>query len=137
MENNPLVISDQERLALLYERFRDVCLVEKEVWTEIYMPRQAEKGMAFLFVLAALMWTTRRDVNFGDLGTFPGWWRLFPVPEDDRTLLLWGPDSATLLPAARAMARSNLPLSAVEPIARHFSQRHHSCESGWKNEAWL
>jgi hypothetical protein len=45
MENNPLVISDQERLALLYERFRDVCLVEKEVWTEIYMPRQVEKGM--------------------------------------------------------------------------------------------
>jgi hypothetical protein len=45
MENNPLVISDQERLVLLYERFRDVCLVEKEVWTEIYMPRQVEKGM--------------------------------------------------------------------------------------------
>jgi len=45
MENNPLVITDQERLALLYERFRDVCLVEKEVWKEIYMPRQVEKGM--------------------------------------------------------------------------------------------
>ncbi len=45
MENNPLVISDEERQALLYERFRDVCLVEKEVWTEIYMPRQVEKGM--------------------------------------------------------------------------------------------
>jgi len=45
MENNPLVISDQERLALLYERFRDVCLVEKEVWTEVFMPRQVEKGM--------------------------------------------------------------------------------------------
>jgi len=45
MENNPLIISDQERLTLLYERFRDVCLVEKEVWTEIYMPRQVEKGM--------------------------------------------------------------------------------------------
>jgi len=45
MDNNPLIISDQERLALLYARFRDVCLVEKEVWTEIYMPRQVEKGM--------------------------------------------------------------------------------------------
>ena len=45
MENNPLIISDEERKALLYERFRDVCLVEKEVWTEIYMPRQVEKGM--------------------------------------------------------------------------------------------
>ena len=45
MENNPLIISDEERKALLYQRFRDVCLVEKEVWTEIYMPRQVEKGM--------------------------------------------------------------------------------------------
>ncbi len=45
METNPLIISDEERKALLYERFRDVCLVEKEVWTEIYMPRQVEKGM--------------------------------------------------------------------------------------------
>ncbi len=39
------LVTDPERLALLYERFRDVCLVEKEVWTEIYMPRQVEKGM--------------------------------------------------------------------------------------------
>jgi len=45
MENNPLVISDEERLVLLYERFRDVCLVEKEVWKELYMPKQTEKGM--------------------------------------------------------------------------------------------
>ena len=45
MENNPLVISDEERLVLLYERFRDVCLVEKEVWKELYMPKQVEKGM--------------------------------------------------------------------------------------------
>ncbi|MGB0909796.1 MAG: hypothetical protein ACPGYT_05495 [Nitrospirales bacterium] len=30
--------SDPEKLALLYERFKDVCLVEKEVWKEIYMP---------------------------------------------------------------------------------------------------
>ncbi len=44
MENNPLVITDQERLVLLYERFRDVCLVEKEVWTEIYMPRTVGEG---------------------------------------------------------------------------------------------
>ena len=36
---------DPERIAMLYERFRDVCLVEKEVWTEIYMPRQVEKGL--------------------------------------------------------------------------------------------
>jgi hypothetical protein len=45
MENNPLVISDQERLLLLYERFRDVCWVDKEVWPDIYRPRQTEKGM--------------------------------------------------------------------------------------------
>ena len=37
---------DPEKLALLYERFRDVCLVEKEVWTEIYMPREIKQGVA-------------------------------------------------------------------------------------------
>jgi len=36
--------SDPEKLALLYERFKDVCLVEKEVWREIFMPRAAGKG---------------------------------------------------------------------------------------------
>ena len=36
--------TDPEKLALLYERFKDVCLVEKEVWTEIFMPRQVNKG---------------------------------------------------------------------------------------------
>lgn len=38
--------TDAEKLALLYERFRDVCLVEKEVWTEIYMPRTFKEGTA-------------------------------------------------------------------------------------------
>lgn len=37
--------TDLERIAMLYERFRDVCLVEKEVWTEIYMPRQVQQGL--------------------------------------------------------------------------------------------
>ena len=37
---------DPEKLKLLYERFRDVCLVEKEVWKEIYMPREVEEGSA-------------------------------------------------------------------------------------------
>lgn len=36
--------TDAEKLALLYERFCDVCLVEKEVWTEIYMPRIFKDG---------------------------------------------------------------------------------------------
>jgi hypothetical protein len=36
--------SEPEKLKLLYERFRDVCLVEKEVWKEIYMPRDVEEG---------------------------------------------------------------------------------------------
>ena len=36
--------SDPEKLKLLYERFRDVCLVEKEVWKEIYMPREGKEG---------------------------------------------------------------------------------------------
>ena len=37
--------TDPERLEMLYDRFCDMCLVEKEVWTEIYMPRQVEKGL--------------------------------------------------------------------------------------------
>ena len=37
-------ITDPEKLALLYERFRDVCLVEKEVWKEIFMPRDIAQG---------------------------------------------------------------------------------------------
>jgi hypothetical protein len=36
--------TDPEKLALLYERFRDVCLVEKEVWKEIFMPRDVTQG---------------------------------------------------------------------------------------------
>ena len=35
---------DPTKLKLLYERFRDVCLVEKEVWKEIYMPRDGPEG---------------------------------------------------------------------------------------------
>jgi hypothetical protein len=37
-------ITDPEKLTLLYERFRDVCLVEKEVWKEIFMPRDVAQG---------------------------------------------------------------------------------------------
>ena len=37
-------VTDVEKLALLYERFRDVCLVEKEVWKEIFMPREVAAG---------------------------------------------------------------------------------------------
>jgi hypothetical protein len=37
--------ADPEKLTLLYERFKDVCLVEKEVWREIFMPRDAGKGL--------------------------------------------------------------------------------------------
>ena len=37
-------VTDQEKLTLLYERFRDVCLVEKEVWKEIFMPREISQG---------------------------------------------------------------------------------------------
>jgi hypothetical protein len=41
---NRIRITDPEKLALLYERFRDVCLVEKEVWKEIFMPRETASG---------------------------------------------------------------------------------------------
>lgn len=37
-------VTDPEKLTLLYERFRDVCLVEKEVWKEIFMPRDVTQG---------------------------------------------------------------------------------------------
>ncbi|UVT14412.1 MAG: hypothetical protein H8K04_11160 [Nitrospira sp.] len=37
-------VSDPEKLTLLYERFRDVCLVEKEVWKEIFLPREIAQG---------------------------------------------------------------------------------------------
>jgi len=37
-------VTDQEKLTLLYERFKDVCLVEKEVWKEIFMPREITQG---------------------------------------------------------------------------------------------
>jgi hypothetical protein len=37
-------VTEPEKLALLYERFRDVCLVEKEVWKEIFMPRDVTAG---------------------------------------------------------------------------------------------
>jgi len=36
--------TDPDKLALLYERFKDVCLVEKEVWKEIFMPRDVSQG---------------------------------------------------------------------------------------------
>ncbi len=39
-----LKITDPEKLALLHERFRDVCLVEKEIWKEIFMPRDISQG---------------------------------------------------------------------------------------------
>ena len=37
-------VTDPEKLALLYERFRDVCSVEKEVWKEIFLPREVTGG---------------------------------------------------------------------------------------------
>ena len=39
-----MIETNPEKLTLLYERFRDVCLVEKEVWKELYMPREVHKG---------------------------------------------------------------------------------------------
>jgi hypothetical protein len=36
--------TDPEKLALLYERFKDVCLVEKEIWTEVFLPREIKQG---------------------------------------------------------------------------------------------
>jgi glycolate oxidase FAD binding subunit len=40
--------------------------------------------------------------------------RLFPLPESDVTLILRAPEAGRLLPAALSMARSGLPLAALE-----------------------
>jgi hypothetical protein len=37
-------VTDPVKLTLLYERFRDVCLVEREVWKEIFLPREITSG---------------------------------------------------------------------------------------------
>ena len=37
-------VTDPEKLMLLYERFRDVCWVEKEVWKEIFIPKDVIAG---------------------------------------------------------------------------------------------
>jgi hypothetical protein len=39
-----LKVTDPVKLTLLFERFRDICLVEKEVWKEIFMPREMTAG---------------------------------------------------------------------------------------------
>jgi len=44
-------ITDPERLEMLFERFCDVCMVEKEVWLEIFMPPQVEKGLIMTNVM--------------------------------------------------------------------------------------
>lgn len=43
--------TDSERLEMLYDRFCEVCLVEKEVWLEIFMPPQVEKGLVMTNVM--------------------------------------------------------------------------------------
>jgi hypothetical protein len=40
-----MIEQDPEKLKLLYERLRDVCMVEKEVWKEIYLPREVKEGV--------------------------------------------------------------------------------------------
>ena len=49
-------VTDQEKLTLLYERFRDVCLVEKEVWKEIFMPREVTQGLSERTYKIAMKW---------------------------------------------------------------------------------
>lgn len=43
--------------------------------------------------------------------------RLFPLPQEDLTLVLGGSTASSLLPQARAMALSSLPLAAIELLA--------------------
>ncbi len=43
--------------------------------------RSSEKRMLALFSFTALLWITRRDIDFGSEFTFPGWWHLLPIPD--------------------------------------------------------
>jgi solute carrier family 13 (sodium-dependent dicarboxylate transporter), member 2/3/5 len=54
-------------------------ILDKQAQSMAPMDR-AEKSMLALFVLAALMWTTRRDIGLGGGFSIPGWWNLMPVP---------------------------------------------------------
>lgn len=49
--------TDSERLEMLYDWFCEVCLVEKEVWLEIYMPRQVAKGLVMTNVQESMRWS--------------------------------------------------------------------------------
>jgi hypothetical protein len=60
--NARIRVTDPDKLALLYERFRDVCLVEKEVWKEIFMPREVTGGPVRTNV------QDRYDVDIDDQG---------------------------------------------------------------------
>ena len=37
-------VTAPDKLMLLYERFRDVCLVEQGVWKEVFLPREMTSG---------------------------------------------------------------------------------------------
>ena len=63
-------VTDQEKLTLLYERFRDVCLVEKEVWKEIFMPREVTQGPVRTNM------QDRYDVEIDDLRLKTPWMRI-------------------------------------------------------------
>lgn len=39
----------------------------------------AERRMLAMFVMAAVLWITRRDIPLGGLGTLPGWWHMLPI----------------------------------------------------------
>jgi sodium-dependent dicarboxylate transporter 2/3/5 len=39
----------------------------------------AERRMLWLFLTAVLLWMTREDIDLGNLGRVPGWWRLLQV----------------------------------------------------------
>jgi sodium-dependent dicarboxylate transporter 2/3/5 len=39
----------------------------------------AERRMLYLFATAIVLWMTREDIDLGNLGRVPGWWRLLQV----------------------------------------------------------
>jgi len=59
--------------------------------------------------------------------------RLFPIPEMDVTLAIPGETLETLLPFARVMARSSLPLAAVELLDSLRAEGMPQSDGGWES----
>ncbi|MEZ4270853.1 MAG: SLC13 family permease [Myxococcota bacterium] len=81
---------------------------------------RAECSMLGLFLLAALLWTTRRDLDLGSWLTIPGWWRLLPVPDaefiGDGAVAIFVALLSFLLPSGRAPKQALMDWSHAQKL---------------------